>query len=64
VIEGRFEPADYGQYSYMAYGGGSFVADESLVDAAVLEQVKAREQEVRDGLFRVNVNDAEPKSTM
>ena len=64
VTEGRFEPADYGQYSYMAYGGGSFVADETLVDAATLEAAKAREQEIKDGLFRVNVNDAEPKSTM
>jgi basic membrane lipoprotein Med (substrate-binding protein (PBP1-ABC) superfamily) len=64
VIESRFEPADYGQYSYMAHGGSSFVADEGLVDAKMLEQVKAREKEILDGLFRVNINDAEPKSTM
>ena len=64
VIEGRFEPADYGQYSFMAYGGGSFVADESLIDAGALEAVKSREQEILDGLFRVNINDAEPRSTM
>ena len=64
VIEGRFEPADYGQYSYMAYGGSSFVADESLVDAETLKLVKEREKEIRDGLFRVNINDAEPQSTM
>jgi basic membrane lipoprotein Med (substrate-binding protein (PBP1-ABC) superfamily) len=64
VIEGRFEPADYGQYSYMAHGGSSFVADEALVDAKTLELVKAREKEILDGLFRVNINDAEPKSTM
>ena len=64
VIEGRFEPADYGQYSYMAHGGSSFVADESLVDAETLTAVKAREKEILDGLFRVNINDAEPRSTM
>jgi len=64
VIEGRFEPADYGQYSYMAHAGSSFVADESLVDAETLKLVKAREKEILDGLFRVNINDAEPKSTM
>ena len=64
VIEGRFEPADYGQYSYMAHGGSSFVADESLVDAETLTAVKAREKEILDGLFRVNINDAEPQSTM
>lgn len=64
VTEGRFEPADYGQYSYMAYGGGSFVVDATLVDAADVEAADAKEQEIKDGLFRVNVNDAEPKSTM
>ena len=64
VIDGRFEPADYGPYSYMAHGGSSLVVDESLVDAKTLEVVKAREQEILDGLFRVNINDAEPQSTM
>ncbi|MEQ8699584.1 MAG: BMP family protein [Bauldia litoralis] len=64
VTEGRFEPADYGQYSYMAYDGGSFVVDETLVDAAALEAANAKQQEIKDGLFRVNVNDGEPKSSM
>ena len=64
VIEGRFEPADYGQYSYMAYDGGSFVVDEALADPEAVATAKAKEQEIKDGLFRVNVNDAEPKSTM
>ena len=31
VLEGRFEAADYGQYSYMAYGGASLAIDEKLV---------------------------------
>ena len=64
VKEGRFEPLDYGQYSYMAHGGASFVADESLVDEKTLELAREREQEILDGLFRVNINDAEPQSTM
>ncbi|MBK0399895.1 BMP family protein [Limibaculum sp. M0105] len=64
VTEGSFEPADYGQYSYMAYGGGSFVADAVLVPADALEAAKMKEKEILDGFFRVNVNDAEPKSTM
>jgi basic membrane lipoprotein Med (substrate-binding protein (PBP1-ABC) superfamily) len=63
VIEGRFTPEDYGPYSYMAHGGGSFVVDTTLVDAATVDAVKAKETEIKDGLFRVNVNDAEPKST-
>ena len=62
VADGRFEAADYGQYSFMAYGGGSLVLDSSLVPADVVELVTARETEINDGLFRVNVNDARPVS--
>ena len=62
VANGTFEAADYGQYSFMGYGGGSLVVDESLVPADVLAKVREREQEIRDGLFRVNVNDTAPVS--
>ncbi len=62
VANGAFEAADYGQYSFMAYGGGSMVLDESLVSADVVEAVKAKEQEILDGMFRVNVNDDRPES--
>ncbi len=62
VANGTFEAADYGQYSFMVYGGGSLVVDESLVPEDVLAAVREREQEIRDGLFRVNVNDAAPVS--
>lgn len=62
VAGGTFEASDYGQFSFMGYGGGSFVADEKLVPADVMAAVKAKEQEIRDGLFRVNVNDAAPVS--
>ena len=62
VANGTFEAADYGQYSFMVYGGGSMVIDESLVPAEVLARVQEREQEIREGLFRVNVNDAAPVS--
>lgn len=64
VVGGSFEPADYGPYSYMAHGGGSFVVDEALAPADAVKAAKDKEQEIKDGLFRVNVNDAEPKSTM
>jgi basic membrane lipoprotein Med (substrate-binding protein (PBP1-ABC) superfamily) len=60
---GRFEPTDYGQFSYMQYGGASLAMDEKLVPADVVAAVKEKEKEITDGLFRVNVNDAEPKST-
>ncbi|WP_170399322.1 BMP family protein [Ruegeria arenilitoris] len=62
VAGGSFEAADYGQYSFMGYGGGSMVLDEELVPAEVLEAVNARQAEILDGLFRVNVNDDRPVS--
>ena len=62
VADGSFEAADYGQYSFMAFGGGSLVLDEDLVPADVVMAVKAKETEIMDGLFRVNVNDDRPVS--
>ena len=62
VASGSWEAADYGQYSFMGYGGGSIVIDESLVPADAVAAVRQREQEILDGLFRVNVNDARPVS--
>lgn len=64
VLSDSFEPADYGPYSYMSYAGGSFVADEAIAGAEAVAAAKAKEAEILDGLFRVNVNDSEPKSTM
>lgn len=62
VAGGTFEASDYGQYSFMAYGGGSLALDESLVSADVVSAVRAREAEILGGLFRVNVNDDRPVS--
>lgn len=62
VAAGSFEAADYGQYSFMAFGGGSMILDETLVPGGVASAVKEREVEILDGLFRVNVNDARPAS--
>lgn len=62
VAGGTFEASDYGQYSFMAYGGGSLVMDESLISADTVSAVKEREGEILGGLFRVNVNDARPVS--
>jgi basic membrane protein A and related proteins len=63
VLEGRFEAADYGPYSYMAHGGASLALDEKLVPPEVVKVLRDKEKEIADGLFRVNVNDAEPKSS-
>ncbi|MBI3454027.1 MAG: BMP family protein [Rhodospirillales bacterium] len=67
VKAGTFTAEDYGQYSQMKAGGASIsslAGFESKVPADVRAKVKQREQEIRDGLYRVNVNDSEPKSTM
>jgi basic membrane lipoprotein Med (substrate-binding protein (PBP1-ABC) superfamily) len=64
VLDGSYKAEDYGKYSYMGVGGGSLVFDETLVDAAVAEQVRAKEAEIKAGTFTVDVNDEEPKSTM
>ena len=64
VANGTFEATDYGQYSFMKYGGGSLAPmDPELVPQEVIDEVKAREQEILDGDFQVNVDDSEPTST-
>ena len=64
VKSGNFVAADYGSYSFMGQGGSSLAPiDPKLVDEKTMTMVKAREQEILDGLFRVNVNDSEPKSS-
>ncbi len=62
VGAGTFEAADYGQYSFMAHGGGSLVMDESLLPTDTVTAVRAKEEEINAGLFRVNVNDDRPVS--
>ena len=64
VRNGTFEPQDYGVYSYMGHGGGSLAEmSADLVPEDVQALVMARREEILDGLFRVNVNDSEPRST-
>jgi basic membrane lipoprotein Med (substrate-binding protein (PBP1-ABC) superfamily) len=62
VAAGTFEAADYGQYSYMAHGGGSLVMDTALVSEDVAAKVMAREAEIKEGKFEVVVNDERPVS--
>jgi len=64
VAAGRFEAADYGSYSTMAYGGASLVVDEALAEAESVAAAKAREREIRDGRFRVEIDDSEPTSSL
>src|SRR5258707_1615225 len=63
VTDGTFEAIDYGPYSFMAHCGASLVVDDKLVPADVVTMVKEKEKEITDGMFPVNINDAEPKSS-
>ena len=64
LIEDGFEAEDYGKYSYIQYGGGSLVFDGKLVPKEVQDAVDAKYEEIKSELFRVNINDSEPKPTM
>lgn len=67
VKGGTFTAEDYGQYSLMKFGGSALApygTFESKIPAAAKELVTKRQQEMSEGLYRVNVNDSEPKSTM
>jgi basic membrane protein A len=64
MLEDSYEPEDYGKYSFLQYGGGSLVFDDQIVPLPVQEAVNAKYNEIKDGLFRVNINDTEPKPTM
>ena len=47
VSSGTYVADDYGQYSFMAHGGGSLVLDEALVPADIVSLVKAKEAAIR-----------------
>ena len=64
VKDGSFAAEDYGKYAFMEFGGGSFVADEVLAGADAVAAAKAKEATIKDKSFVVEINDAEPKSTM
>jgi hypothetical protein len=50
----------------MKFGGASlapFGTFEDKIPAEIKALVKSREAEIREGMYRVNVNDSEPRST-
>ena len=62
VADDNYAADDYGQYSYMAHGGGSLAMDISLVPADVVAVVQAKEAAIMDGSFTVTINDEAPVS--
>ncbi|MBK8026838.1 MAG: BMP family protein [Chloroflexi bacterium] len=63
VAAGSYTGLDLKDFSMMAYGGASLAplhGFEETLDAALVEQVTARQQEIVDGLFRVNIDEDTP----
>lgn len=64
VKAGSFTASDYGIYAFMEHGGSSAVYDEALAGAEAVAAAKAKEAEIVAGTFTVEINDAEPASTL
>ncbi len=64
VKGGTFTASDYGIYAFMEHGGSSMVVDEALAGADAVAAAKAKEAEIMAKTFTVEINDAEPKSTL
>jgi len=62
VADGSYVAADYGQFSFMAHGGGSLAMDKALVSADVATAVDAKAAAIMDGSFIVSINDEAPVS--
>ncbi len=63
VSAGSYTGLDLKDFSMMAYGGASlapFHSFEETLDPELIEMVRAREQEIVDGLFRVNIDEDTP----
>jgi basic membrane protein A len=65
VEAGVYTAQDYGTFSFMAKGGAKLAPFHEWGDklpADVMAAVKAKQQDIMDGKFRVNVNEATPIS--
>lgn len=65
VRAGSFKAEDYGPYAFMGVGGSSIAPlDPKLVDADTIALVAAKEAAIKDGSFKVTIDDNEPQPTM
>ncbi|MCR4283094.1 MAG: BMP family protein [Bauldia sp.] len=65
VKAGVYTAQDFGSFSFMVKGGATlapFHEFETKLPADVLALVRAKQQDIMDGNFRVNVNEATPLS--
>ena len=64
VESGAYTAQDLKDFSMVAKGGASlapFHATESKIPAALLAKVREREQQIKDGLFRVDIDEKQPQ---
>lgn len=67
VKAGSYTALDLKDFSMMGQGGAMlapFHGFESTLDPALLEMVQTREQEIKDGLFRVDINEDIPSGAV
>lgn len=67
VSAGSYTGLDLKDFSMMAYGGASLAPlydFEETLDPELLELLRIREQEIIDGLFRVNIDEAIPSGAV
>jgi basic membrane lipoprotein Med (substrate-binding protein (PBP1-ABC) superfamily) len=67
VAAGSYTGLDLKDFSMMAYGGAMLAPlhdFEDSLDPDLLEMVQAREQEIVDGLFRVNIDEDTPSGAV
>lgn len=67
VAAGSYTGLDLKDFSMMAYGGASLAplhGFEDTLDADLIKMVQDREQEIADGLFRVNIDEDVPSGAV
>ncbi len=65
VQAGVFTAQDLKDFSMVAKGGASlapFHATEAKLPADLVQKVREREQQIKDGLFRVDINEQQPQA--
>jgi basic membrane lipoprotein Med (substrate-binding protein (PBP1-ABC) superfamily) len=68
VLAGSYTAQDLKDFSMMGKGGASLAPINTEVKggipASVVSTVEKREQEIRDGIFRVNIDEAQPRGSV
>jgi basic membrane lipoprotein Med (substrate-binding protein (PBP1-ABC) superfamily) len=60
VSEGKPAGRDYSEYSFMKYGGNDCIYAKDLVPPEAAALMQAKRKEIKDGTFKVPVDDSKP----